>query len=156
MQAQSNNKFGLRVVIFMASLRFAPPVWFSLVCALGIVAVAVTLFYNQRPCGIDKNGFAAISDGMTRDEVESILGRPPGDYTTKKEMYFRFPPGSANAALYLGWTWEEWISDHGWITLTFDRDGKVIQKDFRGVYDLPDRPFLERIERFARQLFGRM
>jgi hypothetical protein len=91
---------------------------------------------------------------MTRSDVEGILGKPPGDYTTTKLPYFWSSPGNANAAMYLGWSWEEWISDQGWITLTFDRDGKVIRKQFRAVEDLPDRPFLERATRFSRQVFG--
>jgi hypothetical protein len=139
----------------MLPLKFTRRVWFSVACLLGIATVAFGLWYNHRPCRVNKCGFAAICDGMTRDKVEGVFGRPPGDYTIIKGVYFRCSPSHANAAIYLGWTWEEWISDEGWITLTFDREGKVIDKKFRAVDDLPDRPFLEWAERFYRQGYGR-
>jgi hypothetical protein len=119
-------------------------------CVLGI-ATLVALCARQGPVGINKNGFAAIREGMTLEEVEAIFGRAPGDYTVKKNagLGFRFGIGMGP------FRDEEWISDHGWITLTFDREGKVIRKEFREVDDLPDRSFFEAADCFYRQAFGR-
>ena len=91
---------------------------------------------------------------MTRQEVEEVFGRPRGDYTVKKRVGSCWSPGNMNAASYLGWSWEEWISDEGWITLTFDRNGNVIDKCFRAVDDLPDSSLAEAVESFCRNVFG--
>jgi hypothetical protein len=139
----------------MASLKFTPRVWLSVGCVFGVATVVLALCYNHAPRRVNESGLAAVREGMTRHEVEDVLGGPPGDYTTRKAIVIRMWPGHANAAIYSGWTWEEWISDEGWITLTFDRDGTVIHKEFRPVDDLPDRPLLERAERFCRQVIGR-
>ena len=122
------------------------------VCVLGLATFLAFCIY-QPAVGINESGYGAIREGMTRHGVEEVFGRPPGDYTVKKRVRSYFSPGTANAASYLGWSWEEWISDEGWVTLTFDRDGKVIDKYFRAVDDLPDSSLAEAVESFCRKAF---
>jgi hypothetical protein len=64
-----------------------------------------------------------ISIGMTRDEVETILGCPPGDYTTE---LCDTPP-------YGPWTFvcDWWVSDTGEIGVWFDEGEKVKKVVFR-------------------------
>jgi hypothetical protein len=64
-----------------------------------------------------------ISIGMTRSEVEAILGVPPGDYTTGP---CDEPPNLG------GWPFgrTSWASDMGAISIRFDPGGRVQEVAF--------------------------
>jgi hypothetical protein len=66
-----------------------------------------------------------ISDGMTRAEVETILGYPPSDYTT--ELCDTPPCGP--------WTFvcDWWVSDTGEIGVWFDEEEKAKKVEFRPI-----------------------
>jgi hypothetical protein len=81
-----------------------------------------------------------IRDGMTKEEVISILGAPPGDYRTRTVLYGGLEqiaiPISAFESAKSGEFWapsysiKEWITNDGKISVTFDEHGKVIGKAF--------------------------
>jgi hypothetical protein len=50
----------------------------------------VCQFQNQRP-QINWKNFERIKKGMTQDEVENILGAPPGDYSTEPGITLSLP-----------------------------------------------------------------
>jgi hypothetical protein len=47
-----------------------------------VVAVGAVVLWPQPPSRITRENFARIKEGMSRAEVEAILG-PPGDYRTR-------------------------------------------------------------------------
>jgi hypothetical protein len=67
--------------------------------------------------------------GMTRDQVEALLGGPPGNYSPKclltEPHWDRRPP------LPQG---DQWLSEHGRIVVVFDADGRAVFKGHRMVY----------------------
>jgi hypothetical protein len=61
--------------------------------ALGLLAVVgvLVLVWLPRPGDrITRETFEQIRDGMTLDEVEAIIGAPPGEYTTTDVIYSEF------------------------------------------------------------------
>jgi hypothetical protein len=130
--------------------------WKAALVALlvGVVSFAAALSLKRR--SINQIGFDQLRDEMTRPEVEAVLGGPPGDYTLGKcawprRSFYR----NANAAIYLGWTWEEWISDEGGIVLIFDKEGRVVEKRFYGMEDAQQRTAGEMLDVLKARLFGR-
>jgi hypothetical protein len=70
---------------------------------------------------IDPEHFGRIKMGMSRAEVEVILGGPPGDFNTEPVLY-------AGAAGTFGhaWTrWEYWYADEGQIRVAFNERATV-------------------------------
>lgn len=76
---------------------------------------------------INKDSFGRIEKGMTSQEVESILGGPPGNYRSCFSTRRRH-------TLVAGVTAQEWESDQGAIRVGFDEEGKVVQVAFDPVY----------------------
>jgi outer membrane protein assembly factor BamE (lipoprotein component of BamABCDE complex) len=64
--------------------RWALAVGLGLAVAAG---VAVWLAIPRRPT-ITAEQFAQVRKGMTQQEVEAVLGCPPGDYRDGASMYF--------------------------------------------------------------------
>jgi hypothetical protein len=111
----------------MRRKRFLVLVGVALAVAV-IVPAAVELHaYRQKLARgrlIDRDHFDRITEGMSRAEVEDILGGPPGDFRTKPVEY------SHTCALPLdfecdGGRWEWWTGDDGRIELLFDRQDKM-------------------------------
>jgi hypothetical protein len=104
---------------------------------------------NQR---IDREHFERIRLGMRQEDVEEILGGPPGDYRTVVEH-----------DLTVGGFWcfrdpderlEWWEGDKGFIRVTFDEEQTACSLDFCPS-DTPGEPsllreFLRRVKREAR------
>jgi outer membrane protein assembly factor BamE (lipoprotein component of BamABCDE complex) len=122
---------------------------------LGVVVVLLTVVTGSwfltrpRPHRINQEGFDRITDGMTRQEVEEVLGRPPGDYTDRRDY-----PGEVHFPITLGWddttsmySSDEWVSDQGRIVVYFDQAGMIREKQFYSVDHLSERPWTERVRR---------
>jgi hypothetical protein len=58
-------------------------VYKTVVALMGATALAagVSWWLSSLPSGINRQGFDMIRPGMSRRDVEAILGGPPGDYT---------------------------------------------------------------------------
>jgi hypothetical protein len=103
------------------------------VLAVAIIITAVVFFITspRRPMASQAD-CDRIEIGMTRAEVEHVLGGPPGDYRTRD---------SITLICFQDWFFEEWQGDGGAILVEFDGDGWVFHKrhfDFQ----LPDQPSL--------------
>ncbi|HXG09176.1 MAG TPA: hypothetical protein VNK04_05245, partial [Gemmataceae bacterium] len=62
--------------------------------------------------------------GMYEKEIEGVLGGPPGDYRTDKEVcYHSF---NINMASPAACTVKAWLFDHHIIQIGFDSDGKAV------------------------------
>jgi hypothetical protein len=106
----------------------------GLVLVLGGALLPIVL---PRPSPVTRAAFERIERGMTRAEVEDILGGPPGDYRTRPGARLLIDirgGGSMPVPAYRSFaTWE---GDEGIIEVTFDRD-IVEDKDFA---EVPPRP----------------
>ena len=81
------------------SRRLRNCTWLKMAAAVALVAFAVvviSLTTRSQPRMLNAGGFSQIRGGMTQEQVESILGGPPGDY--------RANPGG-----------EQWVAAHGYV-----------------------------------------
>jgi len=103
---------------------------FVVMLACLLLPTCVLLLYPGRR--IDSGGFNDIQDGMTENEVEAILGCPPGDYTysiplLRPKVTHKNAIHSRIAGSGTGGT-QRWIGPVADITVSFDKDGKVVRK----------------------------
>jgi hypothetical protein len=75
---------------------------------------------SPRPSRVTKANFGRIEMGMSRSEVEALLGGPPGDYRTLPATVSTAT--TWNAALVAG-TEESWLGDEGNVVIYFDAGG---------------------------------
>jgi hypothetical protein len=120
----------------------------ALAIALLLVGVIFPLLF-PRPSKVTRAAYERIEKGMSREEVEAILGGPPGDYTTRPTL-----PGltTADSILDTGW----W-GDEGIILLDFNDSGAVTQKHFIEVMKLDQGPLATwrwRFERWRDKVMG--
>ncbi len=93
------------------------------------IAMAILLLIFKRPD--DKANFAKIQNGMTKVEVNVILGGPPGKYTTK-------PWRGVRSTIPEPWTdYSVWDFDDGSGWVLFN-DGKVTNKVWADQIDPSD------------------
>lgn len=118
-----------------------------------VICMLLAWLFFPRSGRINRAGFERIEEGMTRQEVEEILGSAPGDFTVVKNpmaplVTWLRPLDAKN------WPWErqQWLSDAGEIEVTFDCEGKVIHKYFDDMQSQPNRTALEVIERFRSRI----
>jgi hypothetical protein len=73
---------------------------------------------------ITADSIRAIRGGMTLAEVETLLGAPPGDYsTTGKGVVGR------DASPLPTWYYKSWSADDAGVTVWFDNEGWVVMKE---------------------------
>ena len=78
--------------------------------------------------------FECIKNGMTRKEVEEILGVPPGDYSPGGHVGF----GGGEAGHWLfdcHSSIESWAAETGKIYVQFDERGTVVRKGFADAFE---------------------
>ncbi len=84
----------------------------------------------QEPGRFTEKQFQHLREGMTRNQVEAILGVPAGDYMGGKGDFRHFENGES-------WTdgtgvpkdlTDRWCGDDGAIILGFDEDGKMVER----------------------------
>jgi SmpA / OmlA family len=90
--------------------------------------------------GVTTANFDRIEEGMTRDEVERLLGNPSASRWPKRKIYYmpqlpKLPPGCAET---------EWGGYEGIVVIHFDDKGTVIQKIMFGSPE----PFRDKIHRW--------
>jgi hypothetical protein len=99
----------------------------ALAAAVLVPAALELHAYRQklaRGRSVDMAHFKRLLNGMSRAEVETILGGPPGDFTTTGIRFdeLRFDDISLHTGdRDEGDHWERWASDHGQIQVCFDR-----------------------------------
>jgi hypothetical protein len=106
--------------------------------ALSVLAVTaiVVFFLFSRPVGVTWFGYARIRIGMTSEEVKSVIGVPPGNYSSREDIgivdhwasdwHAGEPKTGRN---------ETWYSDDGCLRLIYDDDGRVAYKEWLGMVD---------------------
>jgi hypothetical protein len=100
------------------------------VLAAGLLLAGVLLaLVTPRSCPVTRTRCARIETGMTRAQVDAILGVPPGDYRTH--------PGLSVSVASGGWSMvsgsiESWTGNEGELAVCF-HGGVVVMSDFTPV-----------------------
>jgi hypothetical protein len=99
---------------------------FALILVSGIASAAWWLSQEPEP-SIKFDNFDRISKGMTEEEVEDLLGGPPGYYTRKfvGAVYAEGPKRVTGLELCQRQGGKEWIANRGSIYVEFDEHGRV-------------------------------
>jgi hypothetical protein len=85
---------------------------------------------------IDREHYDRIKLGMSRAEVEAVLGGPPGDFTTE-DVTYKAPDG--DLAIFNG-PHEYWAGNDGDIWVAFDEQGDVQRRAFGDAVSTPKTP----------------
>jgi len=123
---------------------------------MAVVAAAGAVGLWSRADRITRVNFARLNTGMSRAEVEAVLG-PPGDYTTS-------PPGDMGEEVVQDAETGEhdapgvdgllWIADAGIIEVTFDGAGQACRTVFAPLTP-PKQNFLDNLLWRARRQWRR-
>ena len=135
----------------LAKTKF-PRRWlrFSVGKLLGLTGVVALLLYCCRP--LKTENFEAIEPGMSRGEVERLLGGRPGNYGWKPSFLFGGEMTLEGwAPIPPGWTPEDgffavpkegvdyevlhWTCNDAMLEVAFNNDGKVVGKHRRSHYE---------------------
>jgi hypothetical protein len=113
--------------------------WLGIFLLALFVIGGFTAYCLYDPSPIRYANFEQIQNGMTRADVEVLLGCPAGDYSTGPvEFEFGFGDGQSfhleqtclpELGDMQGGTWVQWFGDRGSINVSFDDDGKVQRKN---------------------------
>src|SRR5262245_13437711 len=120
--------------------------WRQLMAVGAGLAVLPLLGYafSVRP-GLTQANYGRIREGMTLQEVENLLGGPPGNYSRipdKEAGLWTIDPNrpDLNRQFFIGR--EVWIGDELAVAVWFDEQGRVARKES---YETLDRNFLQRL-----------
>jgi hypothetical protein len=102
------------------------PVLAGVAFFLVLVGILVTLLL-PRPSRVTRENSERIKEGMSRAEVEEILGGPPGDYRTKPTNLDRDAVARAILSVFFN---AEWCGDEGEVWVSFGPDDKVRDMSF--------------------------
>src|SRR5262245_11212741 len=80
---------------------------------LALFAMVIVLVW-PRPVRPRLSTFQQVQPGMTRDEVHTTVGAPPGDYTDTGFTHAVSKPGT-----------EFWVANDGLLNVTYGEDGRV-------------------------------
>jgi hypothetical protein len=115
----------------MTHKRIVAAVLFVGLLVIGLGVWLISPFSNAK---VNRATFDLIDKGMTLSEVQTLLGGPPRDYTRGRRgakwehtlAFSRVPP----FIVFAGDPFHvhTWTSYEGYISLLFDRHGKVIGK----------------------------
>src|SRR5262245_41044250 len=78
----------------------------------------------SNPIHLNEPAFATIKNEMTREDVEEIFGRPPGDYSLFRDVSI----WNMEKPYYPTEFCSEWLADNVVIRIWFDKDGRVTGK----------------------------
>jgi hypothetical protein len=127
-------------------------VWKQRLIVPGLVVVLVSPVFAPRP-GPDQvtpQNYARTCDGMTREEVETILG-PPGDYRTGPTEQ------NEGVTIQAAWAWmrypraEIWESDSGACFVAFSPTGRMEVSQFLVRKKVQQGPLADLLWRAKRQ-----
>ena len=106
--------------------------------------------------GITRANYEKIAEGMTREEVEEILGAPPGNYVNgpgRGDLHWIEEPSGSLFPVDRLATSSNWASIEGSIWVGFDRNGKVVGKMFGEEFVQREANLLEKVREWLRGLF---
>ena len=93
------------------------------IASVGLMALAGwRVFWPAHRISFDN--ILKIRNGMTLAEVETILGAPPGNYSTTGRM----PPAVGPDAYHPTPHYESWVADEASVTFWFDEEGRVVME----------------------------
>src|SRR5438128_1843474 len=93
---------------------------------LALLAGPLALWLTApRPC-INQESYDQLRLRMNEQEVETLLGGPAGDYSTKAIPWFE--PSRTKESLAHGVEVRRWIEDKATIEVWFDRQGPMFCK----------------------------
>ena len=112
--------------------------WRFFVVGLFVAATAllVSVALNQPSSSLPKDRIEKLKSGMTKAEVEEIMGMPPGDYTTRR-FHSTYKPAENSLA---------WWTDEAILDLRFDIFERLVQVNT--VLPTPPANWWERLLRF--------
>jgi outer membrane protein assembly factor BamE (lipoprotein component of BamABCDE complex) len=108
---------------------------FGLLAAM-IALVAGTCFLWPRTSAITEENYAKIRVGMTREEVEAVLGGPAGNYGFYSERIVQ-TRDDIDVPRLAECRYLQWIDSRHMIGIQFDAEHRVVGKDFGEVIPLP-------------------
>jgi hypothetical protein len=105
-----------------------------LLVGLAVVSLTMVMWLTAPKGNINANSFKAINGEMTEEQVEALLGVPPGDYRTVEHV----GRGQITLASCVPTyddeqkpkTSREWQGNEGSITVTFDQYGRAMSKAY--------------------------
>jgi outer membrane protein assembly factor BamE (lipoprotein component of BamABCDE complex) len=111
---------------------------------LALLACDLAIWATLPRPGITKGNYGRLKEGMTRQEVQDILGCPPGDYNgTVRDREYAY--AFLSHAITLSSPKQEfWIGERVAVMAEFDQQGKLFQK---GLYEFPGRGILTHLRR---------
>jgi hypothetical protein len=92
-----------------------------------LVAVGAFVLWPRQD-RVTRENYDQIKVGMTRAEVDAILG-PPGDYTTVEPFGTGYGQQSEGTQLIIPPT-VDWVGDEGYLQVGFDDEDRVVGKIF--------------------------
>jgi hypothetical protein len=107
--------------------------WGLAVFATVIIIITSVIFLSRPRITCSKARYLSIQVGMTRRDVEHVLGAPPGEYTSAAFSYF--PP---DCFLRPNVNWLTWVADDGAISVLVDGNDTVLAKEFSSVLLIED------------------
>jgi hypothetical protein len=114
------------------------------VFVLAVLFIAAGSYYFTMPAAMfTKDQCAKIKEGMNEQQVEGVLGKPPGYHATRpgvrgvgSELLVESSPEGVGKGD--GEIDRAWIGDEGMIVVVFDGRGEVKHKWFADVVPFPD------------------
>ena len=126
-------------------------VWIPVVLAVAVTPALVTLWHlkatKAEPTVVASVlDYEQIKTGMTREQVQAILGGMPGDYTTGPSVFI------FDGLMMYEEQPDEWKGDAGWIWVKFDNCGIVAWTRYQPVIRLAEPSsllrFMDKLTRF--------
>jgi hypothetical protein len=97
--------------------------WLAFLAALILAGGVILLGSSPPPVRVTKATYDRIKDGMSPDEVNTIIGVAPGDYRTGPPIY-HYDNRDCSEGFFLEETAVHWLTDEGQLTVNFgDFDG---------------------------------
>ncbi len=101
--------------------------WFAVGSGLALIALAAFVLWPRQP-RVTRENCGRIRQGMTRAEVEALLG-PPGDYRTGPVDYDAGLVPIKTTPLTMPYASDDevarWTGDGAYMAVQFDSDGRV-------------------------------
>lgn len=101
---------------------------FGLIAVLGLAGFGLYLWWTIPTNGINRASLWRIREGMSQEEVEAIIGMPPGDYRKASEQWARGIGLTVQGGTGGSWT-SYWHADEHTIIVEFV-DDEVSRKRF--------------------------